>query len=204
MVSKRTILIATTNPGKLREVRAILAGLPIRLETLADHPPFPEPKEDADTFEGNARLKALYYARLARRLTLADDSGIEVDALDGGPGVHSSRYAGPQCNATANNAKLIEELADVPLARRTARYRCVMALASESEVVTTTSGKWEGLIVDEPRGGHGFGYDPHFLVPECGITAAEMAPDEKNRRSHRGEALVAIRSEIERILAGTP
>ena len=204
MVSERTILIATTNSGKLREVRAMLAGLPVRLETLADHPPLPTPNENAETFEGNARLKALHYARLTGRLTLADDSGIEVEALGGGPGVHSSRYAGPQCDPAANNAKLLEELADVPPAQRTARYRCVIALAGESEVLATAFGKWEGLIVAEPRGRNGFGYDPHFFVPECGITAAEMTPEEKNRRSHRGQALAAIRDEIERLLAGSP
>ena len=199
-MTETTILIATSNPGKLREVRAILAGLPVRLETLDDHPPFPQPNEDGETFEDNARIKALHYARLTRLLTLADDSGLEVDRLGQHPGVRSSRYAGPQCDPAANNAKLIAEVAGVPPAERTARYRCVIALASESTVLITASGKWEGLIVDEPRGRHGFGYDPHFFVPECGMTAAEMAPEEKNRRSHRGQALMAIRLEIERLL----
>ena len=204
MVTATTILIATTNPGKLREVQAILAGLPVRLESLADHPPLPDPVEDAETFEGNARLKALHYAGLTRRLALADDSGLEVDALGGKPGVHSSRYAGPQGDAAANNAKLIEELGGVPPEQRTARYRCVIALANDAEVLATASGKWEGSIVDEARGANGFGYDPHFFVPNCGMTAAEMTPFDKNRRSHRGLALAGIRIEIERILAASP
>ena len=204
MVTATTILIATTNAGKLREVQAILASLPVRLESLADHLPLPEPVEDAETFEGNARLKALHYARLTRRLALADDSGLEVDALNGRPGVHSSRFAGPLGDSDANNAKLIRELGDVPPDQRTARYQCVMVLANGAGVLATASGKWEGLIVDEARGANGFGYDPHFFVPKCGMTAAEMAPPEKNRLSHRGLALAGIRIEMERILAASP
>ncbi len=200
MVGAATILIATTNPGKLREVRAILSGVPMKLTTLADHPDLPVPIEDADTFEGNAELKALHYARLTGCWTLADDSGLEVDALDGRPGVYSSRYAGPQCDPAANNARVIRELANVPLEGRTARFRCAVALASPTEVVATASGTVEGVIIDEARGSNGFGYDPHFLVPEHGLTTAEMAPEEKNRISHRGRALSAIRPEIVRHL----
>ncbi len=196
-----TILVATTNEGKLREARAILGCLPMRMTTLAEYPPFPKPIEDASTFEGNARLKALHYAKLAGCLTLADDSGLEVDALGGEPGVRSARYAGPGCDDAANNQKLVRQLEGVPAERRTARFRCLVALASPDEIVATTSGVVEGVILDSPRGSNGFGYDPHFFVPERGMTTAQMSAEDKNRISHRGRAFRAIRTVIERLLA---
>ncbi len=193
MVENPAILIATTNRGKLREVQRILAGVPVRLVTLADYPGLNHPLEDADTLEGNARLKARHYARLLGCWALADDSGLEVDALDGAPGVHSARYAGPACDPAANNRKLVAQLTTVPLQQRTARFRCVVALADGKQVVATAFGVLEGLIIDEARGEHGFGYDPHFLVPQHNRTTAEMPPDVKNRISHRGQAFRAIR-----------
>ncbi len=195
-----TILVATTNPGKLREVRSILEGLSLRLSGLEDHPRLAEPVEDADSFEGNARLKALHYAGLTGGWTLADDSGLEVDALAGAPGLRSARYAGPGRDDAANNAKLITQLACVPLEKRTARFRCAVALASPNEILAIGSGTVEGLIVDEPRGGSGFGYDPHFFVPRYGMTTAEMTPRQKNRISHRSQALTAIRRQIEKLI----
>jgi XTP/dITP diphosphohydrolase len=186
------VIIATTNPCKVREVRHILAALPLHLTTLHDYPPVPEPVEDADTFEGNARLKALYYADRCGGWTLADDSGLEVDALGGEPGVHSSRYAGPSGDSAANNQKLRQALASVADEDRTARFRCVVALARPSEVAATATGTVEGRIIDEARGAGGFGYDPHFFVPAHGMTAAEMPADLKNRISHRGQAFRAI------------
>ena len=202
-MTETVVLFATTNAGKLREVRAILAGLAVRLESLTDHPEMPPAVEDADTFEGNARLKAIHYSRLTNRWTLADDSGLEVDALDGRPGVHSARYAGPEGDAAANNAKLVRELDGVTMEKRTACFRCAAVLADGSEVLATAMAKWEGLIVDEPRGTHGFGYDPHFFVPSYGITSAEMTPEQKNRLSHRGQAFTVIRAEIERLLTSS-
>lgn len=202
-----TLLIATTNLGKLREVRAALGRLPVRIMTLDDfsraacRPRWPEPVEDAETFEGNAAIKALHYARLSGGWALADDSGLEVDALGLAPGIRSARYAGSARDDAANNSKLMEQLAGVPTERRTARFRCAIALADSERVVATASGVVEGRIVDQPRGSNGFGYDPHFYVPEQGLTTAEMAPDQKNRISHRGQALRAIRPEIERLLA---
>ena len=198
-----TLLIATSNRGKLREVRAVLVGLPVRLATLDDHPGIREPVEDADTFEGNAKIKALHYARATGGWTLAEDSGLEVDALGGAPGVYSARYAGPTCDSAANNARLVRELAGVSQDKRSARFRCVAALANPSEVVATASGFIEGVIIDKPRGANGFGYDPHFLVPEYGMTTGEMSPEQKNRISHRGTALRAIRPAIDRFLTGT-
>lgn len=196
------LLIATTNRGKLREVCAMLEGLPVAVVTLDDYPNVPVPIEDQDTFEANARLKALHYARLTDCLALADDSGLEVDALGGAPGVHSARYAGTQCDDAANNAKLVAELSGVEPQRRTARFRCALALAQGDQIVATAAGKIEGVIVDEPRGRNGFGYDPHFFVPQHNMTAAEMPAKQKNRISHRGRALTAIRPAIERIVSG--
>jgi XTP/dITP diphosphohydrolase len=197
-----TLLIATTNPGKLREVGAILGGLRVSLVTLNEFPELPEPVEGADSFEGNARIKALHYAELTGLWTLADDSGLEVDALGGAPGVHSARFAGPQRDDAANNAKLVAMLEGVPLAKRTARFRCVVALANADGVVTTAEGTIEGLILDEPRGENGFGYDPHFFVPEHSQTTAEMSPEKKNRLSHRGSAVAAIRPRVAERLGG--
>jgi XTP/dITP diphosphohydrolase len=145
----------------------------------------------------------LHYAALTGCWTLADDSGLEVDALRGEPGVHSARYAGPGCDAAANNAKLVRKLSDMPPGQRMARFRCVIALASPEEVLAMASGALRGVIVDEARGAGGFGYDPHFFVPEYGTTTAEMSPEQKNRISHRGQALQAVRPAIERLLAGS-
>lgn len=204
MNDPRVILLATTNSGKLAEARAFLSDLPVRWLSLHDVASLPEPVEDADSFEGNARIKALHYAKLADGWALADDSGLEVDALDGAPGVHSSRFAGPARDVRANNAKLVAALADVAPDRRTARFRCVVALANPSGVIATARGTLEGLIVDDARGEHGFGYDPHFLVPELGLTTAQMSPKQKNHISHRGRALRSIRPHLEQLLAPEP
>ena len=197
-----SILFATTNPGKLREVRAALAGLPLELAPLTDYPDLPEAIEDGVTFEDNAKLKALHFASLVGGWTLADDSGLEIDALGGAPGVHSARYAGPGRDDAANNAKLIAELAGCPPEKRTARFRCVLALARPGEICLTVEGKVEGVIVDEAAGKNGFGYDPHFLVPSLGATMAQLAPERKNQISHRGTAVRALRPALERLLAG--
>lgn len=203
MGSDTIILIATTNRGKLREVRELLSGLPVRLATLAEHPGLPEAVEDADTFEENAKRKAVHYARLTGHWTLADDSGLAVDALNGSPGVRSARYAGPEADDAANNAKLITELAEVPPKKRTARFCCAVALAGPSGVLAEAFGTVEGTIIDQPRGSNGFGYDPHFYVPRHGMTTAEMDPQRKNRISHRGKAFRAIRPHIKRLLTGS-
>jgi len=191
-----TLLFASTNSGKLREVRAILFELPLRLQTLEAYPEFPPAVEDGETFEANARKKALHYAQRAGTWTLADDSGLEVDALGGDPGVHSARFAGPDANDAANNALLIHKLVGVPESKRTARFRCVMALADPREAVAVAEGAVEGIIHDAPRGANGFGYDPHFYVPRLGMTTAELPPETKNRISHRGQALARIRFAI--------
>lgn len=201
MTRATPILIATKNRGKLREVQNILAGLPVVWATLDQFPDLPDAVEDADTFEGNAKRKAMHYARLTGLWTLADDSGLEVNALGGAPGVYSARYAGRQGDDAANNAKLIAQLAGVPAQQRTARFRCAIALAGPEGILATASGTFEGQIVDGPRGTNGFGYDPHFFVPELGMTAAQLTPEQKNRISHRARALTAIQPDIKRLLS---
>jgi len=198
----RQIVIATANPGKLREILAVMGDLPVAWVSLCDLPAVDEPVEDGTTFAANARLKARYYARVTGLWSLADDSGLEVDALGGDPGVRSARYAGEPCDDAANNAKMIGELTGVPAEKRTARFRCAIALAGPDDVLAEAEGKIEGVIVDAPRGENGFGYDPHFLVPSLGKTTAQIAPEHKNEISHRGNALRAIRPAVERCLAG--
>jgi len=192
----KKLLVATSNPGKLREVRAMLLELGVGVVSLDDIPAIEEATEDGDTFDANARKKAIHYARASRLWTLADDSGLEVYALGGAPGVYSARYAGEKGNDQANNAKLIQNLAKTPPDKRTARFRCAMALANPRKVVATSSGAMEGMIVDSPRGHNGFGYDPHFFIADRQMTAAELPPEEKNRISHRARALAAIRPQI--------
>ncbi len=199
--SPRRILIATTNPGKLREIAAVMADLPVAWVGLPDLPVIEEPVEDGQTFAENARLKAQYYAQATGMWTLADDSGLEVDALAGRPGVHSARYAGEPGDDWANNAKMVGELTDMPADKRTARFRCAIVLAAPDAVLAEADGTIEGVIIDAPRGQNGFGYDPHFLVPSLGKTTAEIDPAHKNRISHRGNALRALRPALEACLA---
>ncbi|MCG3138963.1 MAG: dITP/XTP pyrophosphatase [Phycisphaerae bacterium] len=192
------LLVATSNRGKLAEITTLLAPRGWRLLGLADlHPPLSEAVEDGDTFVANAEKKACYYAHTSGHLTLADDSGLEVEALNGQPGVHSARYAGLPGNDQANNALLIERLQAIPAAQRRARFRCAMVLAGpDGSILATTEGTIEGLVIDAPRGRNGFGYDPHFLIPHLGQTAAELPPELKNQISHRGQALTRM---IERL-----
>lgn len=199
-VNPSNLLIATTNLGKLREVREVLDLPGLKLTCLADHPKWDEPIEDAEDFEGNASLKALHYAKLAGGWVVADDSGLEVDALDLQPGVRSARFGGPARDDAANNRKLISMLADVRLERRTARFRCAMALANDEGIQAIASGSVEGLIRDEPAGSNGFGYDPHFYVISEQKTSAELTSEHKNRISHRGEALRKLIPSIEQFL----
>ena len=202
MVTPPVIVLATTNPGKLREVAAVLNVAGTRMLSLADFPAYPEPVEDGTTFAANAALKACYYSRMTGHWALADDSGLVVDALDGAPGILSARYAGPASDDQANNAKLVHALAGIPDDRRSARFRCAVALADGPTILATAEGVIEGRIIDHPRGRNGFGYDPHFLVPELDLTTAELSPEDKNRRSHRGQALRLILPKIASLLDG--
>jgi XTP/dITP diphosphohydrolase len=188
------ILFATTNPHKIDEVRVILAPLNLEvvgLDSIANPPA--EPVEDGATFEDNARIKALAYAQATGQVCLADDSGLEVDALGGRPGVHSARYADIGSTRVerdaANNARLLRELENVADARRTARFVCAMCLADpKGSILAEARGEFPGVIAREPRGANGFGYDPLLYLPDRGCTSAELAPEEKNARSHRGAA----------------
>ncbi len=201
MSRPRALLLASTNRGKLRELQQIMAGEPLTVLTLADFPGIEPPAEDTDSFMGNAVRKAEYYARRTGQWTLADDSGLEVDALGGAPGVHSARFAGQHGDDAANNRKLVAALRGVPPERRTARFRCAAVVSDGSNVIASAEGAVCGRIIDEPRGENGFGYDPHFLLPERGVTTAELPPEEKHRISHRGQALRAIAAQLRARLA---
>lgn len=201
------LLIATNNPGKVREYEAILAGLPLCLTLPAHEGLELEVDESGSTFEENAALKALAFARASGLLTLADDSGLEVDALGGAPGVHSARYAGPDAGDVDRHQKLLAEMVGVPPGDRSARFRCVVAVALPDGSVHTVEGVCEGEIGHRPQGDHGFGYDPVFIVQgQGGRTMAELPPEVKNQISHRGLAVRAARPILMRILdnEGTP
>ena len=185
------LLLATRNRGKLREYRQLLAGLPLELVSLKDLDITIDIPELGESFLENATLKASGYARLSGITTLADDSGLEVDALGGAPGVQSARWAGPAAGDRERIQLLLERLRDVPPAARGAQFRCVVAIATADGRLFTAEGSCRGLIIDQPRGRHGFGYDPVFLLPELGVTMAELAPEAKNRISHRARALQA-------------
>ena len=186
---RETLLIASTNAGKIREIRAALAGLPFRIVGLADVLPGVEYRERGRTFSENARGKALYYSRRSGLPTLAEDSGLEVEALGLAPGVKSARFAPPRPSDEANNRKLLRLLAGVPGKRRRARFVCVMVLADGGRVLREVRSEARGVIAETPRGGGGFGYDPLFTFPRLRKTFAELAPDEKNAVSHRGRAV---------------
>ena len=193
------LLIATHNQGKIREYSTLLTALPLTITSLADQGITEDVEETGDTFAENAQLKATTYAKWSGLLTWADDSGLEVDALNGRPGVYSARYAGPNATDEDRYQKLIRELQAMPTATRTARFRCVVAIALPNGELFTTEDTVEGVIVDEPRGLHGFGYDPIFFLPERRCTMAELAAEEKNRISHRGKAAVKARALLVRL-----
>jgi XTP/dITP diphosphohydrolase len=194
----RRLLLASGNPGKLVELQALLRGLPVE---VVSRPDLPDVAETGETFVENAILKAHAAALWSGEWALADDSGLEVDALDGAPGVLSHRYAGPDATDAERNARLLAELAGVPDARRTARFRCAVALAAPDGRVWTAEGTCEGKIAHAPRGEHGFGYDPIFRLPDLNRTMAELLPAEKNHLSHRARALTAMAEIIQRIAA---
>src|SRR5579875_1273603 len=184
----RTIYFASTNPGKLREFKHAAELHRINVELLRGIKNLPACIEDGATFEENARKKALYYSQCTDPLVFADDSGLSVDALDSSPGVHSARYAGPEADDEANSRKRLNELAGLPLSKRSAHYVCVIALAQRGRILTVVEGRADGLIQDEPKGSGGFGYDPYFFYPPLKKTFAEISIEEKFEVSHRGKA----------------
>ena len=217
MVIHRKILVASTNPGKLKELREMLGG-DIEWVGLSDFPNVSEIEEDGKTFAENARKKATGYAKATGLWTLADDSGLVIDALNGQPGVKSARFSGAKDASRGlidhkNMAKVLKLLQGVPKEKRTARFMCCLCLASPPEpekksggraspekVLVEASGKLEGLIIDKPVGENGFGYDPIFFVPESNKTVAQMASVEKNAISHRGNAIRSLKIRLEKLL----
>ena len=198
------LLVATTNPGKIREFRDMLGGDRFQWDDLSAHPSLKAAEETGRTFRANACIKAEHYAKLFGCWTVADDSGLEVDALGGRPGVHSARWAAMH-NAgkgdADNNKLLLQQLADVNDEARTARFICVLALADpQGRIVVTARDTVEGRIIHEPRGNNGFGYDPLFLINELDETTAELPAARKHQVSHRGKALRRLRGLMERVL----
>jgi XTP/dITP diphosphohydrolase len=189
-------LLGTSNAHKLAELRAILGDLPLTLLGLGDLASVPDVAETGDTFAANAILKATAYARASGLLTLADDSGLEIDALGGEPGVHSARWAGADTPYSERFRIILERMAQTPPERRTARYRCVIAIAGPDGLLATAEGVLEGMIATEPRGAGGFGYDPIFYLPAYGKTVAELPAEEKNRISHRARAAAQARQQL--------
>lgn len=185
----KEIVAATKNKGKIAEFRAAFSSLPVKILDLSQFGPIPEPEETGSTFMENAVLKAKYYANMTHKACLADDSGLEVDALHGAPGVFSARYAGPHGGDAECNAKLLHELEGVELGLRTARFKCVLAFIDENQSVILADGACEGVILNEARGQGGFGYDPLFYIPDIGQTLAEVSIEKKNGLSHRGQAV---------------
>jgi XTP/dITP diphosphohydrolase len=184
------IVLASNNAGKVREINQLLASEQIQVVAQGEFAT-PEAEETGLTFVENAILKARNAARHSGLAAIADDSGIEVDALNGAPGIYSARYAGPGCSDADNNRRLLDELAGVPEADRTARFQCVMVYLKHADDPTPIicQGTWEGVILESPRGENGFGYDPLFFVPDEGCTSAQLSAEQKNRLSHRGQAL---------------
>ena len=195
------LLVATNNPHKCEELNAMLEGLDVNLLTLDDYPEAPEVVEDGETFEANARKKASEMARFTGLHTMADDSGLCVDALKGRPGVRSARYAGPDPTREKLCTKLLCEMSDVPAGGRTAAFHCCAAMSdSEGNILFTVQGTCEGRITEGMRGEGGFGYDPVFYYPPAERTFAEMTREAKNRVSHRARALEKFRRELESYL----
>ncbi len=193
----KELFVATRNTGKLEEIRQVLQGCVGTILSVADFPALPEIIEDGDTFEENALKKACAVASEIGKPVIADDSGLIVDSLGGRPGIFSARFAGEGASDEENNMKLIRELAGIPPENRGAAFHCTIALCYPDGFFRTFEGKLEGIIVDNPRGSHGFGYDPLFFIPEYGLTLAELAPDVKNRISHRARALEKLKTYLQ-------
>lgn len=198
----RRIVIGTRNAKKLREMKELLANIDCEVVDLAQvAPELESPEETESTFIGNAELKALYFANHTGLVCISDDSGLEVDALDGAPGIYSARWSGAEGSDETNNEKLVRELASVPEEARGAGYRCALAVAAPGRVLARLEETCRGRIIDAPRGDGGFGYDPHFLIPEWDQTFAEVPAERKAEFSHRGRALRRLREELPAILS---
>jgi XTP/dITP diphosphohydrolase len=198
------VVLATRNQGKVRELVELLRDLPVQVYALDAFPQIPELPEEGQTYTENAIGKALTVARLTRRVAIADDSGLEIDALQGAPGPHSRRFLGERASDAARNARILKLMEHAPLKTRLARYRAVVAVATPDGTVRTFEGVCEGQIAPAARGSHGFGYDPIFLVPEYGKTMAQLPPAVKNRISHRARALASARPYLRQVAMTRP
>ncbi len=200
MSDDRVLVAATRNRGKLAEINEILDSEGLEITGLDEFPEVGEIPEEGNTFEENALAKAGAVVEATGRPAIADDSGLEVDALGGTPGVHSARFAGPEASDAENNAKLLKMLKEVPDDERSARFVCTIALLTPEGISEVVRGECEGVILRELRGDKGFGYDPLFYHPPSGKTFAEMSAGEKNRLSHRSRALEALKDVLPRLL----
>ncbi|SDK55649.1 XTP/dITP diphosphohydrolase [Maridesulfovibrio ferrireducens] len=188
----KTVVLATSNKGKIAEFKELLKDFELEVKGLDEYPEIGEIPEPGETFLENAIIKAQTVANITGFIAVADDSGLEVDALDGRPGVYSARYSGEDATPAKNNSKLLDELKGVEEAKRTARFVCVMVAATPDNIRIQSRGDWDGRIAFELSGDEGFGYDPLFFDPELGCVAAKMTRETKNSRSHRGKALRAL------------
>ena len=191
------VIVATRNRGKVREIRDALKGLNLRIYALNNFPDVPEIEENGSSFAENALKKARFYSKSFGKLTIADDSGLEVDSLKGLPGIHSARYAGERASTEENNQKLLREIHGVPISKRGARFKCIIAVRSPDGREAIAEGSCRGRIGFKEKGKRGFGYDPLFILPKYGRTMAELTLEEKNRVSHRGKALKKIKRIIQ-------
>ena len=194
------MIVATRNQGKIREIRGALKGIGLRLYSLSDFPDVPEIEEDGKSFAENALKKARFYSKYFGKLAIADDSGLEVDGLKGLPGIYSARYAGEGASSHENNQKLLKEMQGLPISKREARFKCVIAVVSQGGKETVAEGSCKGTIGYKEKGKKGFGYDPLFFLPKYGKTMAELSLEEKNAISHRGKALKRIRKLLQSFL----
>ena len=198
MTEKQWLVLATRNAGKTREICDLLRDFPVEIRNLDDFGPIPCVEEDGISFDENAYKKASFTAKVLGFPALADDSGLEVEALGGAPGIHSARYAGPNATDAENNAKLLREMEGK--AERAAAFTCVISIAVPSGVALTYEARCEGLIPEVPGGNSGFGYDPVFYYPPLNKTFAQLSAEEKNRVSHRGKAFAELKEEFEKVL----
>jgi XTP/dITP diphosphohydrolase len=192
------LLIATTNPNKIREIVGILSGLPITLKTLRDFQPIEIPEETGATFQANAREKALHYANATGCLTIAEDSGFEVEQLGGQPGIHSARYLRPDASYPERFSEIYQQLRARNAPASAAQFVCALAMADRTGIVFETTGSVDGCLASEPVGDEGFGYDPIFYFPPYGKTFGQVSQEQKTAVSHRGKAIRALREHLER------
>ena len=195
------IVLATKNAHKVEEIKAMLAGLTLEIMSLADFPDIPEVEETGTTFAENASLKASAISDATGLIALADDSGLEVDALGGDPGVYSNRFAGTGATDRDKYMRIVKLLADIPEPKRSARFRAAVAIATPAGDIHVVEGKVEGTIAHEPKGEKGFGYDPIFYIPQLGKTMAQLEPWEKNLISHRARALEAAKNVLIQLIS---